>query len=115
MIKQLQMRRRMKLEPGPNPERCCWCEKRVGEEDSLWHVVARIPFLRGPAGREVELELFTGERIVVCLRDAALWNLLFRVCSGRCAHQLAVALDQNDEALRETWLRHYFNYGGKLW
>lgn len=99
MIKQLQMRQRMKLEAGVDPERCCWCGKRVGEEDSLWHVVTRIPFLRGPAGTEVEFELFTGERIIAYLRDAPLWNLLFRVCSGRCARRLAVALDQNDEAL----------------
>ncbi|MBA7491485.1 hypothetical protein ES702_02031 [subsurface metagenome] len=104
MIKQLQMRRRMRLEAGLDPEKCCWCGRKIGGEDSLWHVVARIPCLRGPAGTEVEFELFTRERIIAYLRDAPLWNLLFRVCSGRCAHELAVALDQNDKALRETWI-----------
>lgn len=114
MVKQLQMRRRMKLEAGPDPEKCCWCGKRFGEEDSLWHVVARIHCRLGPAGREVELELFTEEKIVACLRDAAFWNLLFRVCSGRCAHRLAVALDQNDQALRESWIEAFY-HGGLPW
>ena len=98
-------RQKLKLATVEERDACCWCDAEMGPKQTAWGMAAKSVYDLEPRGRDVEVELLSGEKIVGYLIEKGSevgrqgFDIMFFVCSERCAKALGVAIRQNEEAL----------------
>lgn len=98
-------RKRLKLATVRGGNNCCWCNAPMKPKQPVWGMAARSVYDLCPRGRDVEVELLSGEKIVgyVIERGSEVgrqgYDIMFFVCSEACGKALGVAISQNEEAL----------------
>jgi len=98
-------RQKLKLPEVEERDACCWCGAPMEPKQTAWGMAARSVYDLEPRGRDVEVELLSGEKIVGYTIEKGSeigkqdYDMMFFVCSKKCAKALGVAISQNEEAL----------------
>jgi len=98
-------REKLELPTVKERDACCWCDAKMGPEQTAWGMAAKSVYDLEPRGRDVGVELLSGEKIegYIIQKGSEIgkqgFDIMFFVCSEKCAKALGVAIRQNEEAL----------------
>jgi len=98
-------RQKLKLAAVEKRDNCCWCDAPMEPDQTAWGMAAKSVYDLCPRGKDVEVELLSGEKIegYIIEKDSEIgkqgFDIMFFVCSEKCAKALGVAIRQNEEAL----------------
>ena len=98
-------RQKLKLATVEEKDACCWCDRPMKPKQTAWGMVGKSVYDLEPRGKDVEVELLSSERIegYVIEKNSEIgkwgYDIIFFVCSEKCARALGVAIRQNEEAL----------------